>query len=92
MRDPVRLDRVRADDWIYSGDPSGAIVTKPQADKMFQADMSTKYTSFDYEDLNVRLYGANAVVTGRENIRGESDGKPGAESYRITAVFVKQQG
>jgi hypothetical protein len=23
MRDPVRLDRVRDEDWTYSGDPSG---------------------------------------------------------------------
>jgi len=92
MRDPVRLDRVRADDWVYSGDPSGAVVTKAQADKMFQADTSTRYSGFDYQDLNVRIYGVSAVVTGRENIRWESEGKPGAASYRFTAAFVKQQG
>jgi ketosteroid isomerase-like protein len=92
LRDPVKLDRVRADDWVYSGDPSGTVVTKQQADNMFRADTVTRYTAFDYDDLNVRLYGTTAVVNGRENIRWQSEGKADSASYRVTAVFVKQNG
>jgi ketosteroid isomerase-like protein len=90
MRDPVRLDRARASDWTYSGDPSGAVVTKADADRMFRND-STKYLSFDYEDLNVRIYGDTAVVIGREKLRWQDGGRTDSGSYRITAVFVKQQ-
>jgi len=90
--DQALLDRVRAPDWVYSGEPSGALITKPEADKTFQTDTSIHYTAFDDDDLNVRLYGSTAVVNARENIRWEAGGKPGSESYRVTAVFVKQQG
>ena len=90
LHDPVRLDRARAADWTYSGDPSGAVVTKPEADKMFQTD-TTKYLGFDYEDLNARIYGTAAVVTGREKLRWENAGQTDSASYRITAVFVKQE-
>ena len=91
-RDRAILDRVRADDWVYSGDPSGAVVTKQEADKMFLGDTSTRYTAFDYADLNVRVYGTSAVVNARENMRWETDGKPDSASYRVTATFVKQDG
>ena len=86
--DPVRLDRVRDDDWTYSGD-SGVVVTKEEADKMFQTD-TTKYLSFDYEELKPRIYGNAAVVNGREKMRWESGGKEDSASYRITAMFVKR--
>lgn len=90
MHDPARLDRVRAEDWTYAGDPSGAVLSKREADKMFQTD-TTKYLAFDYADLNVRVYGATAVLTGREKLRWEYGGKTDSASYRITAVFVKQE-
>jgi ketosteroid isomerase-like protein len=90
MRDSARLDRVRDDDWTYSGDPSGMVLTKKQADKMFQTD-TTRYLSFDYDDLNVRTYGSAAVVTGREKLRWDTGGgKSDSASYRVTAVFVKR--
>jgi ketosteroid isomerase-like protein len=89
MHDPARLDRVRDDDWTYSGDPSGVVVAKREADKIFQTD-TTRYLSFDYDDVNARIYGATAVLTGREKLRWENGGKTDSASYRITAVFVKR--
>ena len=91
QHDPVRLDRARAADWTYSGDPSGVVVTRAEADKFFLTD-TTKYLSFEYEDLNVRVYGTTAIVMGRENLRWENSGKTDSASYRITAAFVKNDG
>jgi ketosteroid isomerase-like protein len=90
MHDLARLDRVRAEDWTYSGDPSGAVVTRPDADRFFQTD-TTRYLPWEYADLNVRFYGSTAVVTGRETISSESAGKRETASYRFTAIFVKQE-
>jgi len=87
--DLAALDRVRAEDWTYAGDPSGALLTRQEGDRFFQTD-TTRYLGWDYSDLGVRLYGPTAVATGRERIRSENAGRQDSASFRFTAVFVKQ--
>lgn len=86
-RDFKGLDRFRSDDWTYSGDPSGEIITKFQADELLHKD-PTKYLSFEYENLKVRIYGNAAVLTARQVVRFELEGKNDSFHLMWSAVFI----
>ena len=62
-RDIQTLDRIEADDWIYT-DPDGTASTKPQdmGDLKSGAYVATSYVG---DDMKARVYGETAVVTGR---------------------------
>lgn len=89
-RDFAVLDRVRADEWIYSGAASGEIVTKAQADGQFK-NGNYRYESFEFEDIDVRVFENTAIVTGRETIKLRRGAEPAtAVKLRFTDVFVKR--
>ena len=53
---------------------------------------SFKYQSRGISDLNVRVYGDAAVVTGRSIQKGTENGKDYSGDYWFTRVYVKQGG
>ncbi len=53
---------------------------------------SFKYESRTISDLNVRVYGDTAILTGRSTQKGSEGGKDYSGDYRFTRVYAKQDG
>jgi len=84
------LDRTTSDD--YTGiNEVGELRTKAELLDGFKAG-SIKFVSNDVEDLNVRIYGNAAVVTGRAISKELYQGTDFGAEYRFTRVYVKREG
>jgi ketosteroid isomerase-like protein len=71
---------------------SGGIMTKAQAVADARTD-KTALQSLDLSDLNVRVEGNTAVVTGINHVVGrDAQGKPIDRRVRFTDVFIKRDG
>jgi ketosteroid isomerase-like protein len=79
-----------ADDFIGIG-PRGFMLTK---DQWLERHASGKlsYRCFRWDEVQVRLYGDAAVVTGRQSAEGEYEDYDLKDQFRATLIFVKQQG
>jgi ketosteroid isomerase-like protein len=88
--DAAALDRMTADDYTFIT-LRGELRTKSEVVKGFQPG-SFKYGSRQISDLNIRVYGNTAVVTGRSNQKGMENGKDYSGDYRFTRVYVRQNG
>ena len=88
--DAAALDRMTADDYTFIT-LRGEMRTKSEIVKGFQSG-SFKYEARQISDLNVRVYGNTAVVTGRSNQKGAENGKDYSGDYRFTRVYVRQNG
>jgi ketosteroid isomerase-like protein len=51
-----------------------------------------KYEAREISDLDIRVYGDAAVVTGRSSQKGTENGKDYSGDYRFTRVYIKQDG
>lgn len=88
--DAATLERMTADDYTFIT-LRGELRTKAEIVKGFQSGLF-KYESRTISDLNVRVYGDTAVVTGRSTQKGTENGKDYSGDYRFTRVYIKQQG
>ena len=88
--DVAALDRMTSDDYTFIT-LRGEIRTKSDILKGF-ASGSFHYESRQISDLNVRVYGNTAVVTGRSIQKGMENGNDYSGDYRFTRVYVKQKG
>jgi ketosteroid isomerase-like protein len=91
-RDRTALERFYADEYIFT-DEDGVVSTKAKE----LADIGSgafQLTSYKFEDMNVRLYGNVAVVTGRNTIQGvwSQIAHDVSGPYRFTDVFVWRGG
>jgi len=88
--DMATLDRLMADEYILT-DPLGIVRSK--ADSL--AAIKTREVFFESSksgDVNVRINGDTAVVTGRSTFRGSYKGWSMAGQYQYTDVLVKRHG
>jgi ketosteroid isomerase-like protein len=88
--DVTALDRMTSDDYTFIT-LRGELRTKSDILKGF-ASGSFHYESRQISDLNVRVYGDSAVVTGRSVQKGMENGKDYSGDYRFTRVYVKEKG
>ena len=88
--DLERLGRLVADDWIII-DPNGEIVERARFFEVIKSGSLTHET-MESEDLRVRIYGDNAVVTAITRTKGKFMGKEFSTQERATDVFVKRDG
>jgi ketosteroid isomerase-like protein len=88
--DFAALDRMTSDDYTFIT-LRGELRTKAEIVRGFKSG-SFKYEARRISDLNVRLYGTTAVVTGRSTQKGTEDGKDYSGDYRFTRVYVQQRG
>jgi len=88
--DAAALDRMTADDYTFIT-LRGELRSKAEIVKGFRSG-SFKYESRSISDLNIRVYGDAAVVTGRSTQKGTENGKDYSGDYWFTRVYVKQGG
>jgi ketosteroid isomerase-like protein len=88
--DVTALDRMTSDDYTFIT-LRGELRTKSDILKGF-ASGSFHYESRQISDLNVRVYGNTAIVTGRSAQKGMENGKDYSGDYRFTRVYVKEKG
>jgi len=85
-KDKAALERLYADDYLYAH--SNGVVLDRAADVATNASADSKWTAVSYGDLNARLYGDAAIVTGTETLAGTAKGYvPGAR--RFTEVWAR---
>src|SRR5262249_16514798 len=82
--DVGKLDRMTSDDYTFVT-LRGEMRTKSDILKGF-ASGSFHYESRQISDLNVRVYGSTAVVTGRSVQKGMENGRDYSGDYRFTRV------
>ncbi|MGH2495131.1 MAG: nuclear transport factor 2 family protein [Ktedonobacteraceae bacterium] len=88
--DVAFLERTLADDFTGIG-PLGFMLTKQEWIERHRAgDM--KYDSFDLDEVRVRAYNEAAVLIGRQAQNASYRGNSIDAQFRITLVFVQQQG
>jgi ketosteroid isomerase-like protein len=91
-RDASWVERNYAFDASDISSRTGAIMTKAQAVADARAD-KTVLQSLDLSELNVRVEGNTAVVTGVNRVVGrDAEGKPIDRRIRFTDVFIKRDG
>ena len=88
--DFATLDRMTSDDYTFVT-LRGEMRTKAEIVSGFKSG-SFKYQSRKLSDLNVRVYGDAAVVTGRSIQKGVENGKDYSGDYWFTRVYAKQEG
>jgi ketosteroid isomerase-like protein len=91
-RDTEALNRILADDFTFT-DAVGKVNNKTQyIMAVIKSPDITLIEPANSDDLNIRLYGDAAVVTGRSGIRGRPRHPATRELFRFTDVWVKRQG
>jgi ketosteroid isomerase-like protein len=91
-RDAGWIERNYAVDATDISSRTGSIKTKAQALEAARTDKTT-YQSLELSDLNVRVEGNTAVVTGVNHVVGRDDqGKAINQRVRFTDVFIKRDG
>jgi ketosteroid isomerase-like protein len=88
--DAAALERMTADDYTFIT-LRGELRTKAEIVQGFKSG-SFHYDSREISELDVRVYGSTAVVTGRSNQKGHENGKDYSGDYRFTRVYSKQNG
>lgn len=91
LRDASTLSQIIADDFALVS--PRLIIAAGDREKYFRHAMrDLSLTSFDFEDLTVRLYGRVAVVSGRLKQSASAGGEDWGGAYLITDVWVSRDG
>ncbi len=88
--DAAALDRMSSADYTVIN-LRGELLNKTQIVDGFKSG-AIKYDSRELSDLNVRVYGNTAVVTGRITQKAMENGKDTSGEHRFTRVLVKEKG
>jgi ketosteroid isomerase-like protein len=87
--DPDQIGVYMADEWTIVG-PDGSIGTKMAFLELIRSGELT-HDIMESHDMNVRVYGDTAVVTGRGVSGGHYRGEPFHLDERVSCVFVREQ-
>jgi ketosteroid isomerase-like protein len=91
-RDVDWMEKNYAADFAEVSFMSGEVNNKQRTLEIMRAD-KTVFDSMEASDLNIRVEGNTALVTGMGHARGKSaDGKPFDVKLRYTDAFVKRDG
>ena len=88
--DVATLDKQTADDYTLIT-MNGQMSSKSQMLDNFKTGKS-KVTFNEVSDLNVRVYGDTAVVTGKAEVKGTLGGQDANGTVMFTRVYVKKGG
>jgi ketosteroid isomerase-like protein len=89
VNNPDLITSIFSDKYVATG-PDGKLEDKAQT----LADAKgRKWSSSEYEDVKIRVFGDTAIVTGGYRGKGtEASGKPFDEHLRWTDTWVKMRG
>ncbi len=88
--DSAALERMTSDDYTFVT-LRGEMLTKAAIVQNFRSGVA-KYQSREISDLNIRVYGNSAVVTGRAIQKGAENGKDYSGNYWFTRVYINKGG
>lgn len=88
--DWAKLEKETSDDYTLVN-INGQMSNKSQMVEGFKSGQ-TKLTTDDVSDMDVRMYGDVAVVTGKVNVKGTMGGKDVDGQAMFTRVYVKKDG
>lgn len=80
------LERILAADFIATS-LNGRVVNRAQYIRGSR-NPNLRFTSFNVDETNVRVYGASAVVTGRVRITSRTEGGEQTFQFRYTNLYV----
>jgi len=89
-KDAAALKRMIAEDWVTTDD-KGKALNREQYISQTTANPDVIQSNENF-DMQVRVYGNTAVVTGGLTERGTRNGTAYLDTYRWTDVFVKRGG
>jgi ketosteroid isomerase-like protein len=89
-KDAATLRRIIAEDWVATDD-QGKALNREQYLSQTTANPDVIQSNENFE-MQVRVYGNTAVVTGGLTVRGTRNGTAFIDTYRWTDVFVKRGG
>jgi ketosteroid isomerase-like protein len=89
-KDAATLKRIIAEDWVATDD-KGKILNREQYTSQTTSNPDVIQSNENF-DMQVRVYGDTAVVTGGLTDRGTRNGTAYLDTYRWTDVFVKRGG
>jgi ketosteroid isomerase-like protein len=88
--DNATMDRIIASDWVLT-DPMGHRTSRAEAVGDLRSG-ALKFESTVPLDMEVRVFGDTALVSGRTRDKGTFKGQDISGDYRFTDVFVKRDG
>lgn len=88
-RDRDTIERLVAPDWIVTH-VAGQRLTRSDVLRDMLESSATRIESMTVDDVDVRLFGDTAVVTGRTHARGVQTGAAFDVTLRFTDVFVRR--
>ena len=88
--DVAVLDHILADDLLYTHS-TGKVEHKGELLSLLASGV-LRYKKFACSDVQVRIYGKAAVITGRADVHVEFQGKSHHVLLRYTAVYAKKNG
>ena len=97
-KDAALLKRIIAEDWVATDDKGKILNREQYISKTIASGSSVSSSNPDVIqsnenfDMQVRIYGDTAVVTGGLTEKGTRNGTAYLDTYRWTDVFVKRSG
>ena len=88
-RDRATIERLIAPDWSVTHIEGQRLTRSEVFRMMFEGDVSQAEPS-TVDEVDVRIFGDAAVVTGRTHARGSLSGEPYDMQLRFTDVFVRR--
>lgn len=88
--DAQALGALLAEDYLGTG-ARGRVRTKAEVVAQYRSG-AVKYESLTDDDVQIRIHGSAAVVTGRTRSKGNEGGKSFSGEHRFTRVWVPRQG
>src|SRR5258708_1842547 len=88
-RDRATLERLLAPDWVVTH-VAGQRITRAEVFRDMLESDAMQMTSSTVGDVEVRVFGDAAVVTGRTHAQGTQSGAPFDVTLRFTDVFVRR--
>lgn len=88
--DTATLDKLTSDDYTNTT-AQGKVEKKAEIMDGFKSG-KIKFDARELSDLDVRVYGNTAVVTGEVNQKATNNGVDTSGQSRFTRVYVKQNG
>jgi ketosteroid isomerase-like protein len=88
-RDRTTIERLIAPDWTVTH-IEGQRLTRPEVFQMMFGSDVTQSEPSTVDEVDVRVFGDAAIVTGRTHARGTQSGVPYDITLRFTDVFVRR--